>query len=281
MQASNVYALPPEGVQVYINAADRHPTDTPSYFRIGSSVIADNAAIGHVSASTIVKEIILENLIPTISAGQNDQWYYTVNGTVFIALFQSGIYDASTLQSSMDTELKTRNAGFAVVYDANAKKYTITVPAGVSFSMSRPYNAEQYPQTPFREGSPFARFLSMIGFYEQSDITWTGATTVTGKNPVLLSSSPYLDICLTSSTTQVLSTSPYGQEKILARIPVRGEYGDVIYHKPSNKTSSLNLNSLEGSIVQIRDAWRNTVQLPHNAKFSIELLILPGGLSSF
>ena len=93
MQASNVYALPPEGVQVYINAADRHPTDTPSYFRIGSSVIADNAAIGHVSASTIVKEIILENLIPTISSGQNYQCYYNVNVTVFISFLKSFVLE--------------------------------------------------------------------------------------------------------------------------------------------------------------------------------------------
>lgn len=281
MQATSVYNIPPTGTLVYINAADRHPTETPSYFRIGSGVILDNSAVGHISSQTIVKNIIFQNLIPTISTGQNDRWMYTVNGTTFIAVFASGLYDAFQLEASLLAELQTRNAGFNVVYDSASKKYTITVPAGVSFSMLRPVEAEQMPQTPFREGSPYARFLSMIGFWEQAGLTYVGATTITSQNPVELGCSSYLDVCLSSSTTTVLSTSPYGNEKLLVRFPLQGSYGDVVHYQPDGLTSDLNLNSLEGSYVQLRDAWRNTVQLPHNAKFSIELLILPGGLSSF
>ncbi len=281
MQSTTVTTVPAQGVQVYINAADRHPTDSPSYFKIGSSIIADNSAIGHVSAATVVKEIIIENLIPTISSGQNDQLMYTVNGVTFIAIFEAGLYDAITLEASLRAELQLRDAGFDVVYNSNSKKYTITIPNGFSLTFNRPLSAEFLPQSPFRESSPYARFLSMIGFYLQAESTFVGPTTVTGTTQVLLSTTPYLDVCLSSSTTQVLSTSPYGQEKIMARVPVRGSYGDLIYYKPSDKTSSLNLNSLEGSIVQLRDCWRNTVQLPHNAKFSIELLVLPGGFSSY
>lgn len=280
MQTTTVTTIPAQGVQVYINAADRHPTDSVGFFKIGSSIIADNSAFGHVSAATIVKEIILENLIPTISPGQNDQLMYTVNGVTFIAIFEDGLYDAITLEASIRTELQLRDAGFDIVYNSNSKKYTVTVPNGFTLTFLRPSSSEFMPQAPFRETSPYARFLSMIGFWNDANTLITGPTTITGSAPVLLSTTPYVDICLSSSTTQVLSTSPFGQEKIMARIPVRGSYGDLIYYKPAEKTSSLNLNSLEGSIVQLRDCWRNTLQLPHNAKFSIELLILPGGLSS-
>jgi hypothetical protein len=223
-----------------------------------------------------VKQVIIRNYIPNVQAGVSDSIVFNVNGTDYTATIAEGYYNILTLVTTLDTYLKTIDAGFAVVYDSNSFKVAITVPIGFTLIIKRPVTSTNFfEQEKWSFPSKYDRFLEMIGMFRNAKAATSYTnTTFFGQDPVNVGGTGFVDVNFVAGL-DVMHTNGKGYDTI-TRVPMDVQYGEDKNYEPGlSDCFSMDINSLRNLRVFLTDEWGNKMTVPPNTLFSLSLLMIP------
>jgi hypothetical protein len=252
------------GQEFYINS--RECSGTPSQFQVTRQLFRRPDTLYNVCLT----QVVIPNLIPTIRSGQNDTFQYelvvsnvTFTGTVSI---QEGYYAPSQLASALQTGLQAIDAQFQVAWDATTSKFLLATGAGKSirFPIRLPASREQ----PYY--SPEEVFLETVGWKDWSISAQLGDGQFKSASAARIGGSFTIDM-LCNFNTDGISTN--GRSRMLARIPVNADYGNVIVWEPQlTDTGMVQVEAqlLNNFAATLLDEWGNILKLPNNAHVSIK-----------
>lgn len=268
-----VTSVPPHGTHVYINNRFRDVNAVSAYsFKVPQFGYVDSNVRSYLA---VVKSVVTQNFIQTITASQNDAVQWRINGILYENVFSPGYYSINSLINSLNTAIQSVNVGFVFAYDTISHRMSLTVPATFSFAFVRPSvfsTTYVYDRKDFK--SRHDRFLNMIGFFENGVNTVQGLTTVVGSDPVNISCTNWMDINI-DFNINVMHTNPNNPQTITS-VPVDVDYGQtIVFEPPTPRTFIIPPSSLEYVYIYVTDEWGNAVVVPENTPLQIHLLLIP------
>lgn len=272
-----VITIPANGYQLHINNKFLPPFDKdPLNFKVPQLFNFDTQSNNDRPLRVFVHHILFRNYIPTIRQGINDQFTYTINGTLYTDYFSPGCYNINNLITSITTALNAKAQGvFVLAYSSDQLLLTITPPAGKTFYIPDPtvvdftYNVKDY--------NARYRFLEMIGMNRNVNKNYTNAIPCTGLDPVNLLTVDFMKINLDNQNCQIINTNPRNPQTI-ATVPIASSsYGDLVVWSPlipvSLDLDPITMNSLR--IACTDQAGDRITSVPLCATLEIHIMVIP------
>lgn len=176
----------------------------------------------------------------------NNKLYFT-DTTTRTATVPVNNYTGTQLATELQTQMNAESTtNYTVTFDSQSKKITITGDAS---------------------------FIITDGAYNMNEELgieyFTAGTTMVGDNPINLSGTAFVDVLINVSTSNFHSGN---YQNVLTRIPVNGNFGDVVYYQaPQIMEMMLYDGTLDNIYCQLRDDKGNLWTLPSNSHLSLTL----------
>lgn len=276
---NQVISVPASGTFVYINNRDRSNYNEPAFdFTVPGLDFGSNEIRSY---NAVVKQVVIRNLIPNVQQGISDAVVFSIGATVATMTDQTlivaeGFYDALTLAATIQTFLKTIDAGFACGYDIDTRKLFITVPAGQYLQLKRPVVLAEFVfQDRLTYPSRYDRFLEMMGMITNArDGTIYHNTTFVGADPVYMGGTGFVDVNLRAGLDVMHSNGL--QLDTIVRVPIRANYGEDQDYEPGlGACFQIDANYLRSLRITLTDEWGQKMSVPNNTLFSLSLLLIP------
>jgi hypothetical protein len=267
-----VTALPPNGLHAHISNRFL-PTGSVQdmlNFRVPSFASIPNDT---KTLRGFVHNVVFRNFIPTIRAGINDHFNFTVNNTIYDATFSPGVYSIITLAESLETELQSADPGFTVTYDDDQKLLNIVVPFGVTFTINYETKINNYFN--IQQVDAGYRFLEMCGLLRNTNIPY-GAGTVVGAEPYNLITADFMKINLDNLNLNVMNTNPRNPQTI-ATLFLDTDYGQFItYETMFPNAFEMSPHDIENLYISCTDQYGDRITgLPATATLEIHIILFP------
>lgn len=263
-------AIPPTGISLWISNRDRiNIGEEPFDFFLPPLDTLTNT--NTQTYTLLVKQVLIRNFFDNVIENNSDILEVIINNDSYVNIFESGHYSAETLQESIQSFFNTINPNLTITYDLDEKRYSITIPSGISFQFVSP-NLNILQPYRYRRSH---RFLELIGFQDllQVNKSFVGPTIIVGKNPVNLYGTSFVDINLQSTSLPSMNTS--GSLKTLIRIPILSQYGQLEAFEPGVPvTAIIESSSLDNLRILITNEWGEKLQGPNDSLFSMSLLLV-------
>ncbi len=276
---NQVSTIPSSGYPFCVNSRLREqPNDSP--FNFTARFNSGTGANADTYYSVVLKSIIFQNRIPNVTP-YNNVASIKYNGTMYSTIFEPGNYDALSFVDAVNEWLHTIDTDLTFGYDTVSKFGSITIPANSTFEWSTGVDGlSTAPDTwAFEERSTQHRFIDMIGFWDfptpQLFRTGSLAETFSGYTQLDLYGTAFVDVCLNTNLGSIhMGTKNY---QILARVPIKESFGQVVHYEPSlDHTFLLDGNALNNLRVTLYDEWTNVVDtVPLNTTFALNLVLYP------
>ena len=271
--ASRVIALPPHGIHLHINNRFRNNNEDAWNFTVPNTSIQLDSGFYLMQ----IKQVVTENFINTIQPGLNDVFAVVVNGQAYELLLPASYYDIESMVQGLNTFLATINVNLMLIYDYNTRKLSVSIPAATTFSFYSPLLKISYQ---YRNDYPskYDRLLSMLGFIEQMNLTFSGASVLIANNPVNLKYTTSIRI-VTNQHINVVGTDSENQQ-VLVTIPIVVGYGEVIDYEPVQpRTFAMSSYALDSFRISVIDDYNNKISVPEYTGLSISLTLLQAATS--
>jgi len=263
---STVVSYPPHGVHVYINNRFRDPPSQPPFkFRCPQFAQPNNDQGYYLAA---VKKVVTENLIYTVTQGQNDILCWNNDGTEFIYEVPEGNYTIDSLLTLLNTVLVPYNVN--MVYDGDTRKIAATKTGVNVFFLEDPSSIRTFARSNLVQRC--TRFLNNLGFYNEALAAQFFTGTVIATDPVNLNRTGVLFVNVYNNIN-VMHSDPQNPQTIIS-VPVDVGYGEKIVYAPATPpTFVMQPNALESLSIYVTDEWGQEVQVPDNTGLMIHLVL--------
>jgi len=236
-----------QSLSLFLDTNNSNSPDTPADTNFELNFAAGNNTSNY---SLSLESCSFPNSVYPINSNNNKIYFKENGGATLEATLQSNNYTGTEFATQIQTQLDAAGANtYTVTYDSQSKKITITENAANTIQLVAGDN-DVYDN---------------IGFI----VTSADANSITADNPVRLDGSLFIDI-ITNIGTQNYSSS--GRTNVLARIPLSGNFGNVIfYHDESETYLDLAEDDIGYIETRLLDDKGNTFDLPSNANVSYVL----------
>lgn len=257
MSTSQTYSLPPRGIPVHVNSSDRF-TGTPSNFRCPQ---LSNIEQSERSFGLIVKQVIVENLAPVITADVNDLLQYNIDDQNFDLLLTPGQYTILTMIEALQTAFQAIDSGFQVQYNESSYKINVVVPSGHTFRITKSTSTRH------------KLLLKKLGWMKNEGQTYTNETMIGGDLAKV--SGPSLFQLVVNTDINVISTSPQSLQ-ILAAIPVEYGRGSLISYSPAVPNMfKIRASDIENMTFLLCDEENYILDLPEHTLVHYHFTLVP------
>jgi hypothetical protein len=223
-----------------------NPNESPAYtqWSIQSTQLSGTSAY-----AVSIDSFKCPHAVYPIRTGFNDKVYIDENGVDATLTITENNFTGSQISTELQTQLNAAGLSntYAVAYDSQSKKLTITLSAGALL-----FSFEAGDQDAYEE----------LGF-----TTGVIDTSYVGTYPVNLSGTRYLDLQMNFATNNLTGNH---RANVMQRIPVNGSFGTVIsWSNESDDWQSV--SSLNSIYLRIIDDKGNLWTLPQNMNAMLTL----------
>ena len=211
--------------------------------------------------------VIMPNLIYPIRSGRNTiRWQEA--GAEYSVIIPDGTYDETTFPTALKTALdaaSTTPLVYTVSINAANKKLTVSATGNFQIKMASSANSPD--------------IWRVIGFNYATNTP--SAATQTGTMPARLDGDEFFTILCENFSSTSMSSS-FIQRGLMDIIPLKNNFGDVIYHQYNETTNFIvaNINELKQFRVRIIDSLGYNVPIADNCpvylKFRVKLTQVGG-----
>lgn len=265
---TRVTALPAHGIHFHINNRFRNNNEAAWSFNIPQVAIPIESGFYLMQ----IKQVVTENFIRTIQPGLNDVFAVQFNGLVYETLLPSRMYTIDSMVSALNTFLATIDAALQLTYDYDFRVLSIDIPAASTFAFVSPQLNISYQ---FRNDYPsrYDRLLSMLGFLEQANTSYTGPNVIEAVNEVNLKYTTSIRI-VANQHCNVVGTDNENQQ-VLISIPIDVPFGDVINYEPMQpRTFALSSSIFDSLRLTVVDDYNNALNVPEYVGLTMSLTLL-------